>query len=175
MKPARNDLCPCGSGKQYKRCCRLEPAPVSATETLNPHEIGALVRIATGPISEGATDKGLLIDRFQQHHNGPLRDLVLERRYAQPALPTTCFVYVVTSHWRRTVPARFESIDQPEEVLPQIYRIPFRRLTIHPHRTVLARALVRILHPFHIEIVIQRGERHRRVRSCQCGYPLLFR
>jgi tetratricopeptide (TPR) repeat protein len=43
MKPGRNDLCPCGSGKKYKRCCGVEPAAVAAPEILNPHEIGGLV------------------------------------------------------------------------------------------------------------------------------------
>ena len=45
--------------------------------------------------------------------------------------------------------------------------------TVHSDRTILARALICILHPFLIEIVIQRGKGHRRIllaslaiRSC---------
>jgi len=30
-KTGRNDLCPCGSGKKFKRCCLNRPAPGSAT------------------------------------------------------------------------------------------------------------------------------------------------
>ena len=26
-KPGRNDPCPCGSGKKYKRCCLLKAGP----------------------------------------------------------------------------------------------------------------------------------------------------
>ena len=44
MTPGRNEPCPCGSGKKYKRCCGLEPAP-SRQETLNPGEIAALVAL----------------------------------------------------------------------------------------------------------------------------------
>ncbi len=29
MKPARNDPCPCGSGKKYKHCCELKAGPMS--------------------------------------------------------------------------------------------------------------------------------------------------
>src|SRR5579863_226457 len=29
-KPGRNDLCPCGSGKKFKRCCALRQPPASA-------------------------------------------------------------------------------------------------------------------------------------------------
>lgn len=31
MKIGRNDACPCGSGKKYKRCCALKKAPATAT------------------------------------------------------------------------------------------------------------------------------------------------
>jgi tetratricopeptide (TPR) repeat protein len=44
MNPGRNEPCPCGSGKKYKRCCGLEPL-ASAQEPLNPREIGALVAL----------------------------------------------------------------------------------------------------------------------------------
>ena len=44
MNPGRNEPCPCGSGKKYKRCCGLEPA-ASRQEPLNPGDIGALVAL----------------------------------------------------------------------------------------------------------------------------------
>jgi tetratricopeptide (TPR) repeat protein len=44
MNPGRNEPCPCGSGKKYKRCCGLEPA-ASQQQLLNPGEIGALVAL----------------------------------------------------------------------------------------------------------------------------------
>jgi len=28
-KPSRNQPCPCGSGKKYKRCCAIKPPPGS--------------------------------------------------------------------------------------------------------------------------------------------------
>jgi tetratricopeptide (TPR) repeat protein len=52
-KPGRNDPCPCGSGKKYKRCCGLEAAAVSLPESLNPREIGALIALLDqGHLSE---------------------------------------------------------------------------------------------------------------------------
>jgi tetratricopeptide (TPR) repeat protein len=44
MNPGRNDPCPCGSGKKYKRCCGLEPA-AARSAMLDPGEIGALVAL----------------------------------------------------------------------------------------------------------------------------------
>ena len=53
MKIGRNDPCPCGSGKKYKKCCALvvaapsvppvaEPAPADdvAPENLRPNRFG---------------------------------------------------------------------------------------------------------------------------------------
>ena len=42
MQAGRNDPCPCGSGKKYKRCCG-EVLAVSAPPILGAQEIGALV------------------------------------------------------------------------------------------------------------------------------------
>lgn len=51
MHPARNDLCPCGSGKRYKHCCGavipISTAP-SASRILFAAESGAAVRSAAG-------------------------------------------------------------------------------------------------------------------------------
>jgi tetratricopeptide (TPR) repeat protein len=44
VNPRRNEPCPCGSGKKYKRCCGQEPA-ASRQQLLNPVEIGALVAL----------------------------------------------------------------------------------------------------------------------------------
>jgi tetratricopeptide (TPR) repeat protein len=45
MKPGRNENCPCGSGKKYKRCCGREPTPPPSRATLRSQEIGALVAL----------------------------------------------------------------------------------------------------------------------------------
>lgn len=39
MKPGRNDSCPCGSGKKYKRCCYLKEQSPAAENNLNPQNI----------------------------------------------------------------------------------------------------------------------------------------
>ena len=57
MKPGRNDTCPCGSGKKYKKCCCGKPEAGSAYQPQRPparsaaqkapghHEIGMLVTL----------------------------------------------------------------------------------------------------------------------------------
>src|ERR1700737_1725171 len=107
------------------------------------------MRIATRPVAERAIPKVLLKDRLKQHHNGPLRQLVLEGRYAEPTLAASGLVYVVTPQRWRAIAARFEPINQVSEVVLQVHCVLLRRLTVNPYRAVLARALVRILHPFH--------------------------
>jgi hypothetical protein len=119
------------------------------------------MRIATGPKAERAVQKVLLIDRLEQHHNGPLRHLVFERRDAERTLAAIRLVYVVTPDWRRSITTRFQSIHQPFAGSAPNWPHTLRRLTIDSHRTVLARALIRVPHPFGIEIMVQRRERHR--------------
>src|SRR5450631_3734362 len=133
------------------------------------------MRIATGPKAERAVTKVLLVNRFQQHRNGPLRYLFFERRDAERTLAAIRLVYVMTSDWQRAITTRFQSIHQALQVLLQIGRIFLRRLTIDPHRTVLARALIGVPQPFSVEVMVQRRERHRWILCRQLGYPLLFR
>jgi hypothetical protein len=54
-----------------------------------------------------------------------------------------------------SITTRFEPIQQTTKVLLQIQSIFLRRLPVDPDRPVLARALIRIPHPFLIEIMIQ--------------------
>jgi hypothetical protein len=134
-----------------------------------------LVRIATGPEPERAVSEVLLIDRLQQHHNGPLRHFVLERRNAQCTLTAVRLVNVVTPNRRCTITTRFEPVEQTLQVLLQIGRIGLRRLTVNSYRAVLASALVGVPQPLGIEVLVQRRKRHGRLLPRQLGYPLLFR
>jgi tetratricopeptide (TPR) repeat protein len=69
MKPGRNDACPCGSGKKYKRCCGLQTAldpvqQVPASSSLHPREIGALVAlVGEGRSSEAEAGARALLGR----------------------------------------------------------------------------------------------------------------
>ncbi len=38
LKPARNEPCPCGSGKKYKRCCGVDAEPQFTTVSQKPSE-----------------------------------------------------------------------------------------------------------------------------------------
>ena len=117
----------------------------------------------------------MLINRLQQHHNSPLRYFVLEARNAKPALAPVRLLYIVPSNWWRFITARFEPVNQTQQILLQVGRILFRRLTVDPYRAVFARALVGIPYPLVVKIMVQREECHRRIASRQLGYSLLFR
>src|ERR1035438_7418247 len=133
------------------------------------------MRIATGPKAKRALTKVVLINRLEQQGNGTLRHFFLERRDAKRTLAAIRLVYVMTSDWQRAITARFQSIQQILQVLLQIGRILLRRLTIDPHRTVFARALISVPQPLGVEVMLQRRERHRWILCRQLGYPLLFR
>ncbi len=68
LKPGRNDACPCGSGKKYKRCCGLEPAvapePPVAVVQLQPQQIGALVALVGQGRSSEAEARALTLLRM---------------------------------------------------------------------------------------------------------------
>lgn len=38
MKTGRNDFCPCGSGKKYKKCCLNKPEEVLEKPAASPEE-----------------------------------------------------------------------------------------------------------------------------------------
>jgi tetratricopeptide (TPR) repeat protein len=45
IKPGRNEACPCGSGKKYKRCCGRDSFAAQPPKLLSLNEIGALVAL----------------------------------------------------------------------------------------------------------------------------------
>jgi len=46
MKTGRNDLCPCGSGLKYKRCCQTQPSAAAAPSPVPSREIAKKPEIA---------------------------------------------------------------------------------------------------------------------------------
>ncbi len=71
MKPGRNDLCPCGSGKKYKKCCSKKfetpAAPATAANSNAPSvaEMGQLVALYdAGQYVEQERGTRLLLDRY---------------------------------------------------------------------------------------------------------------
>ncbi|MDO8811554.1 MAG: tetratricopeptide repeat protein [Gallionella sp.] len=61
MKPGRNDLCPCGSGKKYKKCCSDKPEADSASQSPRPTQSAAQK-------SPGPQEIGALVSLFNQQH-----------------------------------------------------------------------------------------------------------
>ncbi|MFZ2301309.1 MAG: tetratricopeptide repeat protein [Gallionella sp.] len=59
MKPGRNDLCPCGSGKKYKKCCSGKPETDSASQSPLPAQSAAQK-------SPGHQEIGTLVSLFNQ-------------------------------------------------------------------------------------------------------------
>jgi len=62
--PGRNDPCPCGSGKKYKRCCGLERTRASS-QMPGTRELGALVTLVQqGRLSEAELSARALLERY---------------------------------------------------------------------------------------------------------------
>lgn len=70
MNPGRNDPCPCGSGKKFKKCCQANAAVqggASRTAAPNPAELGQLVALFNaGHHAELAKRARSLLDRYPQ-------------------------------------------------------------------------------------------------------------
>jgi hypothetical protein len=81
----------------------------------------------------------------------------------------------MTANRRRTVAAPFEPVDEAGQILLQIGSVIFSGLTVDSHRAILARAVVRVLDPFIVDVMGQGGQCHRRIASRQLGYSFLFR
>ena len=66
-RPGRNDLCPCGSGKKYKKCCADKDAvaaPVAATGAPDAAAIGELTVRELARVDLGALDEAALLAAF---------------------------------------------------------------------------------------------------------------
>jgi hypothetical protein len=128
-----------------------------------------------GPESERAGKEVLLIHRLQHHDDCPLRHLVFEGR--NPERPTRAirFRNICPTHWRCFVTTRLDAIQEVQEVGFQVLRIFVRRHTVDARSSILAGEPVSFFHPFQINDVMQRRQRHSSFRSCQFSYPLSFR
>src|SRR5215467_4699393 len=62
-----------------------------------------------------------------------------------------------------------------KEIGFQVCRIVRGRYTVDSRSTILAGEPIGFFHPFQIDDVVQRGQRHSSFRSCQFSYPLSFR
>jgi SEC-C motif len=69
-KPGRNDPCPCGSGKKYKKCCELkekhrkfEATQLSSTQLSG--KMGSLFQrnVSANPIEVSAKKKDIVEDK----------------------------------------------------------------------------------------------------------------
>jgi hypothetical protein len=73
------------------------------------------------------------------------------------------------------VAARLDAIQEVREFGLQVGRVVGRRHTVDAGSTILAGEPVGLFHPFQVDDVVQRGQRHSSLRSCQRSYPLSFR
>ncbi len=59
MRIGRNEPCPCGSGKKYKKCCLNKAQPVSGSSRLkNVKQISNVSNVASAITSPAASAKG---------------------------------------------------------------------------------------------------------------------
>src|SRR6266705_2839967 len=130
---------------------------------------------ATGPEAVRTGKEVLLIHRLQPHDDCPLRQLIFEGRDAEWPTRAIRFRNVCPTHWRRFVATRLDAIPEVQEIGFQVCRVVGRRHTVDARSTILAGEPVGFFHPFQIDDVVQRRQRHSSFRSCQFSYPLSFR
>src|ERR1700732_5159492 len=130
---------------------------------------------ATRPEAERTGKEVLLIYRLQHHDDCPLRQLIFEGRNAERPTRAIRLRNICPTHWRRSVATRLDAIQEVQEIDFQVCRIVGRRHTVDAGSTILAGEPVSLFHPFQIDDVVQRRQRHSSFRSCQFSYPLSFR
>src|SRR6266849_2162845 len=133
------------------------------------------MRRAPGSEAVRARPKVLLVYRLQHHGDRSLRHLVLEGRNAERPLRAVHLGDVRPAHRRCLVAAGFDAIEEVHKVDLQVRLVCGRRHTVDAGRAVLAGQLVRLLHPFQVDDVVQRGQHLSRLAPRQFGYPSPFR
>ena len=78
--PGRNDVCPCGSGRKYKRCCGYGPAaPGLDPDVLWPLLIGKLSsNVLDGAIADGLIPAAALIGAAMDYRDGDRPKLAIK-------------------------------------------------------------------------------------------------
>ena len=112
----------------------------------------------------------LSAERKHSKGHGRVLELVAERPRRSIRFWNIC-----PPHWRRFVAARLDAIQEVQEIGFQVFRIVDRRHTVDARSTILACEPVGFFHPFQVDDVVQRRQRHSSFRSCQFTYPLSFR
>jgi hypothetical protein len=70
-KPGRNDVCPCGSGRKYKKCCQVaDEAKAAEVERERQAKAAATPRIDPRALSGGHDHRGCT---DPSHDHGPRR------------------------------------------------------------------------------------------------------
>ena len=128
-----------------------------------------------GPETMRAGQEVLLVNRFQEHQDGPLRHLVLEGRDAERPLRAVRFRDVVPANRRCHIAARLDPAQQALKVGLQFPLVVGCRLAVDPRRPILPRPAERLPQPVPVEQVVQGREHPLRVLPRLFGYPLLFR
>jgi hypothetical protein len=73
------------------------------------------------------------------------------------------------------ITAGLDALQEVRKIGLEVLRIVFRHHTVDTGSTILAGEPIGLLHPFHVDDVVQRGQSHPSFRSCQFSYPLSFR
>lgn len=164
MKISRNDLCPCGSGKKYKKCC------MSADESASPEFIWRKIRQAEAdlliPLIEYA------VDRFGNEILQYASDMFwVEEEFAQYAsdLPDMKFVFSLWAVFNCDVMDFIEETEWALEIL-KLEEVSIARLYLEEHDEKL--------NPFqrrYIQEIISRPYSFFQVMDVSAGKTLTLR
>src|ERR1700730_5969145 len=132
------------------------------------------MRRATRSKPVGARKKVLLVNELQHHDNRPLAYLIFESWKAKRPPRSIRLRNICSSNRRRLIAARLDAVQEVQKIGLQVFRIVSRRHTVDAGSTILAGEPVSFLQPFQIDDMVQRGQSHPSLRSCQFSYPLPF-
>src|SRR5271167_3996669 len=135
-----------------------------------------LMRRTSRPETVRAVKKVLLVYRLQGHDDRTLEDFVLQGRYPQrTSFIARPFGNSHPTHWWCPIGARLGALQKRLQVPFQVPQVVFSGLAIDTHGTVQTRPPDGFAQPIEVEMVVERGEPHRRRLLCQLRYSLLFR
>jgi hypothetical protein len=123
------------------------------------------------PEAVGAGKKVLLVDGLQHYDDRPLCHLVLQGSKSERPKRSIQLRNIGSTHRRCPIAARLDAAQEVQEMGLKVPRIVGRRHTVDAGSTILAGEPPGLLHPIEVDDMMQRGQRHSTLRSCQRSYP----
>ena len=167
----------CGIESKYLRCRRPAPSAASATSMKPVRSLAA----PHAPIAQAGSRTSRQESPARRRPPAPCtiaRCATLSSKVGMPRgrRDAVRLRDVRPAHRRCLVAAGLDAVQQVHRLASRFCRVVRRRHTVDARRTILAGEPPGLLHPFEIDDMVQRGQRHSAPGSSrQFSYPLSFR